>query len=110
MLRRLQARSVRAIMSLTVMTCAVDMADESLGPRGNLVRVPYSQGIPTTIPTGFPFIEAATTEVGRYETARFDDYTTSTLKAKRVDFGDCGPPQPPTSTSRTRVVLHPRHL
>ena len=62
--------------------------------RGNLIRFPYSQGRPTTIPAGFPFIEAATTEIGRYETSRVDDYTTSTLKAKRVDFGGCGPPQP----------------
>ena len=52
----------------------------------NPARFPFSQESPRSIPTQFPS--------GRMIGTKHGSHRRSASKGRRVDFGDCGPPQP----------------
>ena len=64
------------------------------GLQGNPVQVPDSPAIPTSIPSEFPRIAFSGRALGQ-DAIDAAIQTTSTSKVRRVDFGGCGPPQPP---------------
>ena len=72
------------------------MIFKSLDPEANSVRFPHSHGIPASTPSGFPCIDVNGRAHGHDKMA-LAIQTTPVSKVRRVDFGDCGPPQP-TST------------
>jgi hypothetical protein len=66
------------------------------GPQGNPVQFPDSDSIPTSSPSEFPRIYISGRALRQNEIDAAIQ-TTSTSKVSRVDFGGCGPAQPPKS-------------
>jgi hypothetical protein len=64
------------------------------GSHGNPFPFPDSHSIPTSISNEFPRIDVGGGLLGQDEIDAAIQ-TTSTSKVRRVDFGVCGPPQPP---------------